>query len=62
MEQQGKLKAVITQNIDGRIRKQEVKKYWNFTEVFSNYCTRCGKFYSLEDLVPEDVPKCDVAA
>ena len=27
--------------------------------VLRNYCTRCGKFYSLEDLVPEGVPKCE---
>lgn len=34
LEAAGKLTAVITQNIDGFIRRQEAKMYWNCTEVF----------------------------
>ena len=44
LEQEGKLKAVITQNIDGLHR---------------NHCTRCGRFYGLDDILKmKGVPKC----
>lgn len=60
LEQQGKLKAVITQNIDGLHQKAGSKEVLELHgSVLRNYCTRCGKFYSLEDLVPEGVPKCE---
>lgn len=35
LEQEGKLKAVITQNIDGFIRWQEAKRFWNFTVLYT---------------------------
>lgn len=35
MEQAGKLKAVITQNIDNLHQMAGSKKFWNFTEVFT---------------------------
>lgn len=60
LEQKGKLKAVITQNIDGLHQKAGSKEVLELHgSVLRNYCTRCGKFYSLEDLVPEGVPKCE---
>ena len=34
LEAAGKLKAVVTQNIDGLIRMPEAKMCWNFTEAF----------------------------
>ena len=62
LEQQGKLKAVITQNIDGLHQKagsHEVLELHG--SVLRNYCERCGKFYSLEDILNKEelVPKCD---
>ena len=35
LEEAGKLKAVITQNIEIFTRWQEVRKFWNFMEVFT---------------------------
>lgn len=62
LEQQRKLKAVITQNIDGLHQKAGSKEVLELHgSVLRNYCERCGKFYSLEDLLnkKELVPKCD---
>lgn len=60
LEQQGKLKAVITQNIDGlhqRAGSREVLELHG--SVLRNYCERCGTFYSLEDvMVREGIPHC----
>ena len=53
LEQQGKLKAIITQNIDGLHQmagSSEVLELHG--SVHRNYCERCGKFYSLEDILP----------
>ena len=62
LEQQGKLKAVITQNIDGLHQKAGSREVLELHgSVLRNYCERCGRFYSLEDLMEkkELVPKCD---
>ena len=61
LEQQGKLKAVITQNIDGLHQKAGSREVLELHgSVLRNYCERCGRFYSLEDLMEEKelVPKC----
>ena len=59
-EQEGKLSAVVTQNIDGLHQKAGSKNVYELHgSVLRNYCTRCGKFHSAEfvrDAV--DVPKC----
>ncbi len=48
-EQEGKLLAVVTQNIDGLHQKAGSKKVYELHgSVLRNYCTRCGKFYSAE--------------
>lgn len=45
-EQQGKLAAVVTQNIDGLHQKAGSKKVYELHgSVLRNYCTHCGKFY-----------------
>ncbi len=61
LEEQGKMKAVITQNIDGLHQAAGSKEVLELHgSVHRNYCTRCGKFYSLEDVVKADgVPRCD---
>ncbi len=61
LEQQGKLRAVITQNIDGLHQAAGSKEVMELHgSVHRNYCTRCGKFYSLDDVLAMDgVPYCE---
>lgn len=60
LEQEGKLTAVITQNIDGLHQKAGSKRVLELHgSVHRNYCEKCGKFYSLDDILhTEGVPLC----
>ena len=60
LEQQGKLAAVVTQNIDGLHQKAGSKQVYELHgSVHRNYCRKCRRFYSGEDLLPMDlVPQC----
>ena len=60
-EQEGKLSAVVTQNIDGLHQKAGSKRVYELHgSVLRNYCVRCGKFYPAEFIRDCDgVPKCD---
>ena len=59
-EQEGKLSAVVTQNIDGLHQKAGNKRVYELHgSVLRNYCTRCRKFHSAEFVRDADgVPKC----
>ena len=59
-EQEGKLSAVVTQNIDGLHQKAGSKKVYELHgSVLRNYCTRCGKFYPAEFIRDSSgIPKC----
>lgn len=59
-EREGKLSAVITQNIDGLHQKAGSKLVYELHgSVLRNYCVRCGKFYPAEFVKNcPDVPKC----
>ena len=61
LEREGKLKAVITQNIDGLHQAAGSKEVLELHgSVLRNYCTRCGKFYGLDAILKsEGVPHCD---
>lgn len=61
LEQAGKLKAVITQNIDGLHQKAGSKEVYELHgSVLRNYCSHCHKFYTLDDiLASEGVPHCE---
>lgn len=61
LEQRGKLRAVITQNIDGLHQAAGSKEVMELHgSVHRNYCTRCGKFHSLGDIMAADgVPYCE---
>lgn len=60
LEKCGKLKAVVTQNIDGLHQKAGSKNVYELHgSVLRNYCTSCGKFYSAEYILnSKDVPVC----
>ena len=61
LEKQGKLKAVITQNIDGLHQKAGSTEVLELHgSVLRNYCTKCGKFFSAQYILESDgVPKCE---
>ncbi len=59
-EQEGKLQAVVTQNIDGLHQKAGSETVYELHgSVLRNYCTRCGRFYSA-DFIKDSagVPHC----
>jgi len=60
-EQEGKLSAVVTQNIDGLHQKAGSKKVYELHGcVLRNYCQRCGKYHAAESVKnAPGVPKCD---
>ena len=60
-EKEGKLKAVITQNIDGLHQAAGSKRVLELHgSVLRNYCERCGKFFDAEYMLhAQGVPKCD---
>lgn len=60
LEREGKLKAVVTQNIDGLHQAAGSKKVYELHgSVLRNYCVRCGKFYDVEFIANSTgVPRC----
>lgn len=61
LEKAGKLKAVITQNIDGLHQKGGSKEVYELHgSVLRNYCTSCHKFFPLDDILAcKGVPHCE---
>ena len=59
-EREGKLKAVITQNIDGLHQKAGSREVLELHgSVLRNYCRRCGKFYGVEAVAASTgIPRC----
>ena len=60
LEKDGKLKAVVTQNIDGLHQKAGSKNVYELHgSVLRNYCMKCHKFYDAEYVFNSSgVPKC----
>lgn len=60
-EKEGKLLAVVTQNIDGLHFDAGSKRVYELHgSVRRNYCTRCGKFFSAQEIAAgTGVPHCD---
>lgn len=61
-ERAGKLTAVVTQNIDGLHQAAGSKNVFELHgTVRDNHCTRCGKYYSLDDVLAQkpNVPRCE---
>ncbi len=61
LEAAGKLKAVVTQNIDGLHQAAGSKKVLELHgSVLRNYCQKCGKFYDMTYIKETtDVPVCE---
>ncbi len=61
IEQLGKLKAIITQNIDGLHQKAGNKNVLELHgTIYKNHCIKCGKEYSAEYVFnSEDIPRCE---
>ncbi|MBQ9013617.1 MAG: NAD-dependent protein deacylase [Bacilli bacterium] len=61
LEKQGKLKAVVTQNIDGLHQKAGSKNVYELHgSVLRNYCMSCKKFYDAEYVFnSKEIPKCE---
>ena len=61
LEKMGKLKAVVTQNIDGLHQAAGSKVVYELHgSVLRNYCTKCMEFYDAEYIIKADgVPKCE---
>ncbi len=62
LEQMGKLKAVITQNIDDLHQKAGSKNVLELHgTLYRNYCVQCGKQFALEYVTAErGITRCDV--
>lgn len=61
LEKQGKLKAVITQNIDGLHQLAGNENVYELHgSVLRNYCEDCGKFFDVDYILSaEEVPYCN---
>ena len=61
LEEEGKLKGVITQNIDGLHQKAGSKNVIELHgSVLRNYCSKCHKFYGVDKILESDgIPRCD---
>lgn len=61
LEEQGKLKAVVTQNIDGLHQAAGSRNVLELHgSVHRNYCRSCGKLFDAEYILhSEGVPACD---
>ncbi|MDO4316326.1 MAG: NAD-dependent protein deacylase, partial [Oscillospiraceae bacterium] len=59
-EKQGKLRAIVTQNIDGLHQAAGSKRVLELHgSVHRNYCERCRKFYGLDFMLhSRGVPRC----
>lgn len=61
LEDKGKLKAIITQNVDGLHQMAGSKKVYELHgSALRNYCEKCGKFYNFNYVYQSNkIPKCD---
>jgi NAD-dependent deacetylase len=60
LEAAGRLRSVVTQNIDGLHQAAGSKRVWELHgSVLRNYCTRCGKAFSAREILESTgVPVC----
>ncbi len=62
LERMGKLKAVVTQNIDGLHQAAGSRKVFELHgSVHRNYCIKCGQFYDLKYMEQtKGIPRCSI--
>ena len=60
LEREGRLRAVVTQNIDGLHQAAGSRTVYELHgSTLRNYCTRCGKFYDVDFIANSTgVPRC----
>lgn len=60
LEQEGKLKAVVTQNIDGLHQDAgSIRVYELHGSTLRNYCMKCGKKYGIDAVTSSSgIPRC----
>ena len=60
LEQRGKVRAIITQNIDGLLQAAGSKVFLELHgSVLRNYCENCGEFHDMEYILhSEGIPAC----
>lgn len=60
MEESGKSKGVITQNIDGLHLMAGSKNVVEIHgSIYRNHCMKCHKSYALKDILKDEIPLCD---
>ncbi|MFA5523506.1 MAG: NAD-dependent protein deacylase [Tissierellales bacterium] len=61
LESRGKIKAIVTQNIDGLHQIAGSKNVLELHgSIYRNYCTECNKFFDLDYILESNnTPKCD---
>ncbi|MBQ3045766.1 MAG: NAD-dependent protein deacylase [Clostridia bacterium] len=61
LEKQGKLKAVITQNVDGLHQRAGSKCVYELHgSALRNYCVKCGKFHDFDFVYrSQGIPECE---
>lgn len=61
LERIGKLKATVTQNIDGLHQKAGSKNVYEIHgTIYKNHCVKCHKFYDAQSVFASDgIPKCE---
>lgn len=61
LEKQGKLRCIITQNIDGLHQMAGSKEVYELHgSTHRNFCISCGKFYGINKILNSDsIPKCE---
>ncbi len=61
LEKSGKLRAVITQNVDGLHQIAGSKNVFELHgSALRNYCVKCGKFHDFNSVyLSEGIPRCD---
>ena len=59
LEDKGKLKGIVTQNIDGLHEMAGSKNIYNLHgTIYKNHCMECGKEYTLNDILGQEIPTC----